>query len=60
MFGVSSGVFWAKIVGNQDKTIPNLPIYPRTLDVCKKKQKIARESFRNNLDIPNNFTSISF
>ena len=39
MFGVSCGASWTKTGGNQAETIPNLPIYPRTLDVCKKTKK---------------------
>ena len=42
MFEGSCGAFWTKIGGNQAETIPNLPIYPRTLDVSKKTQKIVR------------------
>ena len=40
------GVCWAKIGGHQAETIPNLPIYPRTPDLYKKTQKIARENVR--------------
>ena len=48
MFGESCGAFWTKIAGNQAETIPNLPIYPRALELYKKIQKIAREQFKNN------------
>ena len=44
MFAVSCGVFWTKIGGNQAEKIANLPIYPRTLDLCKKtKEKKKRQ-----------------
>ena len=44
IFGVSCGAFWTKIGGHQAETFPNLPIYPRTLDFCKKAHKIGREN----------------
>ena len=43
IFGVSCGAFRTKIGGNQADTIPNLPIYPRTLDLWKKTPKNARK-----------------
>ena len=46
IFGVSCGAFWTKIGGNQAETIPNLPIYPRALDLCKKTKQIAKEKAR--------------
>ena len=39
-----------KIGGNQAEPIPNLSIYPRTLDSYKKTQHIVREQFRNKMN----------
>ena len=56
--GVSCGAFCTKIGRNQAETSPNLSIYPRTLDCCKRTKKIAREQIRK--QIQTNSTTIKF
>ena len=50
MFGVSCGPFWMKVQGYQAETIPNIPIYPRSVDLCKKTLTMFRICVCENIE----------